>query len=442
MKKLFIAIAMATAVCAEAQVKTANTNTGTAEKAKPAENMMQKKKVDTGFPKLVPTTGSTAQMRDTLGFEEAVAQLSKKITTEKRRRKPVEELEKELSEAEKGLLFLKGTDRVVIVDSMVVDKNRFLAAYEFSDEVGSIKVTDNGETTEFETELGNKKYMTVKEKTDSTNFIKLASAYKDGDKFSSPKLLKGLDMDCDMNYPFMMPDGITFYFAARNEEGLGNYDLYVTRYDSEGDRFYTPENIGFPYNSYANDYMLVIDENNNLGWFASDRYQPEGKVCIYTFIPNSVRTPYDYENESHDLIKHAASLVPIKSTWTEDNKNDRIKAKQKLAQLKYENSMSGKNKLQAEFYLVINDLHTYTRYEQFKSAEAQTKCREWVLMKKNLEILKQQLDELREKYSKSNKQTRNAMKQQILDMENRFDEMVKEVQKAEVSTRNIEIQAL
>lgn len=86
MKKLFIAIAMATAVCAEAQVKTANTNTGTAEKAKPAENMMQKKKVDTGFPKLVPTTGSTAQMRDTLGFEEAVAQLSKKITTEKRRR--------------------------------------------------------------------------------------------------------------------------------------------------------------------------------------------------------------------------------------------------------------------------------------------------------------------------------------------------------------------
>ena len=34
------------------------------------------------------------------------------------------------------------------------------------------------------------------------------------------------------------------------------------------------------------------------------------------------------------------------------------------------------------------------------------------------------------------------MKQQILDMENRFDEMVKEVQKAEVSTRNIEIQAL
>ena len=27
-----------------------------------------------------------------------------------------------------------------------------------------------------------------------------------------------------------------------------------------------------------------ITEFNDLGWFASDRYQPEGKVCIYVFI--------------------------------------------------------------------------------------------------------------------------------------------------------------
>lgn len=441
MKKILIVIAMATAVCANAQNNTANANAGN-NNAKPAENMMQNKNVNKFFPRLDKTTGTTAQMRDTLNFEAAVTQLNKKITTERRRRKPVDALEKELDEAEKGLLFLKGTDKVVIVDSIVVDKNKFLTAYDFSEETGTIRMTGNGETTEFETELGNVKYLAVKEQNDSTTTIRLASAYKDGNKFSSPKQLNGLDMDCDMNYPFMMPDGTTFYFAARNSEGLGNYDLYVTRYDSEGDRFYTPENLGFPYNSYANDYMMVIDENNNLGWFASDRYQPEGKVCIYTFIPNAVRNPYDYENENHSLIRHAASLMPIKTTWTEENKNDRIKAKQKLAQLKYINSTSGKNKLPEEFNLVINDMKTYTRYEQFKSAEAQTRCREWVQMKNNLEILKKQLDELRDKYSKSNKQTQNAMKQQILDMENRFDEMVKETQKAEMDTRNMEIQAL
>lgn len=41
--------------------------------------------------------------------------------------------------------------------------------------------------------------------------------------------------------------------------------------------------------------MYVIDEYNNLGWFASDRFQPEEKVCIYVFIPNSSKQTYNYE---------------------------------------------------------------------------------------------------------------------------------------------------
>ena len=45
-----------------------------------------------------------------------------------------------------------------------------------------------------------------------------------------------------------------------------------------------PENVGMPFNSPYNDYMYVIDEFNDLGWFASDRYQPEGKCAsMYSF---------------------------------------------------------------------------------------------------------------------------------------------------------------
>ena len=107
--------------------------------------------------------------------------------------------------------------------------------------------------------------------------------------------VEGLGIEGDINYPFLMPDGQTFYFSARTDDGYGNYDLYATRYDSDSKRFYQAENMGFPYNSYANDYMLVIDESAHLGWFASDRYQPDGKVCIYTFIPNESRQTIDYE---------------------------------------------------------------------------------------------------------------------------------------------------
>ena len=50
------------------------------------------------------------------------------------------------------------------------------------------------------------------------------------------------------------------------------------------DTYLAPENVGMPFNSPYNDYMYVIDEFNNLGWFASDRYQPEDKSAyMYSF---------------------------------------------------------------------------------------------------------------------------------------------------------------
>lgn len=70
---------------------------------------------------------------------------------------------------------------------------------------------------------------------------------------------------------------------------------FVTRYNTNTDTYLVPENVGMPFNSPYNDYMYVIDEYNNLGWFASDRYQPEDKVCIYVFVPNDSKRTYNYE---------------------------------------------------------------------------------------------------------------------------------------------------
>ena len=64
-----------------------------------------------------------------------------------------------------------------------------------------------------------------------------------------------------------------------------------------------------PFNSPANDYMYAIDEFNNIGWFASDRYQPDNKVCIYVFVPNSSKEVYNYESTDEQIIINAASYI-------------------------------------------------------------------------------------------------------------------------------------
>ena len=53
--------------------------------------------------------------------------------------------------------------------------------------------------------------------------------------------------------------------------------------------------------------MMVIDEAKQLGWFVSDRYQPEGKVCVYLFIPNDNRERVDSEDVE---LKRARPLLP------------------------------------------------------------------------------------------------------------------------------------
>ena len=72
--------------------------------------------------------------------------------------------------------------------------------------------------------------------------------------WTKPQLLKGINDDNQFpraNYPFMMGDGQTLYFAAEGGDGLGGYDIYVTRYDTEEDQFLHPVNIGMPFNSYS-----------------------------------------------------------------------------------------------------------------------------------------------------------------------------------------------
>ena len=85
------------------------------------------------------------------------------------------------------------------------------------------------------------------------------------------------------------------FITPATAKDLGGYDIFVTRYNTNTDTYLVPENVGMPFNSPYNDYMYVIDEYNNLGWFASDRFQPEGKVCIYVFIPNNSKQTYNYE---------------------------------------------------------------------------------------------------------------------------------------------------
>ncbi len=362
-----------------------------------------------------------------LKFSKADANAKKLITAAKRKKQSTAEYDKVVARCRKGENGLRGVDRVIIVDSVVVDKKDFLKAYPIAADMGSLKLSEKGDIVQYQTQLNGMVLYPV-HATDSTD-LQIMRYYLENDRLTEGEAIEGLGIEGDINYPFMMPDGQTFYFAARCDEGYGNYDLYATRYDSDSKQFYQAENMGFPYNSYANDYMLVIDEAANLGWFASDRYQPHGKVCIYTFIPNESRQTIDYESTDLSELQNLASLQSISAIpLTDEQKQAKAQAKKRLSTVNSQLSTVNSHK---DFEFVLNDQRICYTLDDFKTPEAKQLCSEWVQKTKNYTALNNQLQEMRE--------TAPTNRQPILNLEARIKELQSEMHHIEKEIRKAEL---
>ena len=215
---------------------------------------------------------------------------------------------------------------------------------------------------------------------------------------------------------------------------MGGYDIFITRTDSEENSYFRPDNIGYPFNSAFNDYMYAIDDYNNLGWFASDRYQPEGKVCVYVFVPNESKTTYDYDAMDAGKMISLAKLDNIALTQTDNNIV--AKARQRLAKVMYASENKHKK---TDFTFIVNDNRIYTSPDDFRKPKAKELFREMSKKQDDLNALEKELGQLREKYSKSDKATKDSMAPGILDKEKRVKDLRTEIDGMTTEIRNIEL---
>ncbi|NLV52670.1 MAG: hypothetical protein GXY64_05340 [Bacteroidales bacterium] len=380
------------------------------------------------YPLVNPITSDNEMAEDLmmLRFSKVETSLKKRFATAKRKKESTTELDMIAEICRKGENGLRGIDNVVIVDSIVIDKQTFLDAYPLDEELGALSY--EGDRVSYRTQLNGMVLLPLQIDNSDSTYIQIMKGYMENEKFHPNGPIVGIGIEGDLNYPFLMPDGQTLYFAARTNEGYGNYDLFVTRYDNEAGRFYYADNMGFPYNSYANDYMLVIDENSNLGWFASDRYQPNGKVCIYTFIPNKSRHTIDYENTPKETLLAAASLHSLKTIHlTDEQQQKKLEARKRITNLKNKKSLIVKR----DFEFVINDRKTCHTLSDFTNSEAKKLCGDWLQKTRNLTSLYEQLEQIRA----TNPDTR----QTILNIESRIIELQKEIQTLEKKIRRIEL---
>lgn len=322
------------------------------------------------------------------------------------RKKPKVE---EVKEDPRITQMLTSVQQVMFIDSMVVAKEDFISHIPLSAECGRLLQTDS--LGQFTNELGDHRLTTLFSLSDSLCHI-TESDYI-GEEWTTPTPVKGIG-ETSANFPYMMPDGITLYYAQKGDHSIGGYDLFVTRFDADEGTFLKSENLGMPFASEANDYLYVIDEANHLGYFVTDRRQPEGKVCIYVFVPQEVRKTYVTEAYSDLQIRSFARIDSISATWTD--KKVRQEALARLADAKKEaalNVQKGNVKRQST---EIDDLNHQA------------------------EVLEKALLLARNYYARASEADRASLRNEILSSERELEQLQLSIKQKEKELRNQQYQ--
>lgn len=302
---------------------------------------------------------------------------------------------------------LSSMQKIMFIDSMVVNKNDFVRHIPLSADCGKLEQRDS--IGQYTNELKDHRLTIVFNTNDSINRL-MESDYI-GNEWTKATVAEGFE-DESVNFPYLMPDGTTLYFAQKGPKSIGGYDLFVTRYDAESGSYLRAENIGMPFSSEANDYLYAIDETNQLGYFVTDRRQPEGKVCIYVFVPNESRRVYDPVAYSDDMIRSLARIDSIAATWT-----DNAARQQALGRFKAAKQSN--------------------RQQQKTESQPTT---ELEALRHQVEVLDKALQLSRNYYARASESDRAALRREILDGERELEALQLELRKKEKEFRNAQYQ--
>jgi outer membrane protein OmpA-like peptidoglycan-associated protein len=93
----------------------------------------------------------------------------------------------------------------------------------------------------------------------------------------------------DEESPFIHPDGKTLFFSSKGHNTMGGFDVFKTVFD--GEKWSTPENLGYPLNSTKNDLHFVLSANGKNGYYSTVRKDGYGKEDIYKIEMSNINIP-------------------------------------------------------------------------------------------------------------------------------------------------------
>ncbi|MDR9373945.1 MAG: OmpA family protein [Schleiferiaceae bacterium] len=109
------------------------------------------------------------------------------------------------------------------------------------------------------------------------------SRLKEGRWTPAAKLPGAVNTPGQETSPFIHFDDQHLYFSSNTHPGMGDLDFFVSTRQADGS-WGEPKNLGYPINTAAEEFSLVVAPNGTTGYFSSDALEStQGMLDLYSF---------------------------------------------------------------------------------------------------------------------------------------------------------------
>lgn len=219
---------------------------------------------------------------------------------------------------------------------------------------------------------------------DSNGIRNIYVTRKGHSQWTLPSLInEHLTSASDEIYPMVSQDGKHLYFASQGLYGVGGYDLYVSEWDEEAGDWSVPVNMGFPYSSPANDFLLTGSEDGRYAIFASDRDCPSDSVWVYVLEADSM--PVRGEIVDPEKLAELARMDVTVGVEKSESEDVRSEIPENADTRKYMDKMAQVRALRDSISAYENALREYReRYALVESETEKNRLAELILRQESL----------------------------------------------------------
>ncbi len=224
--------------------------------------------------------------------------------------------------AENGKQLINYVSDLIVLDNKKIKDENFYYSYRLDDFGGKLIVTPK----DFKTKVDiKKKYRGItfiwndafaffasygNNKKGSLDIYETKRSF-DGTWSQPQNIGPDINTAYDENFPYLSPDGKSFYFSSKGFNSMGGYDIFKSSFDSTTARFSKPVNMDFPINSPFDDLLYVTDTKNQFAYFASKRETGNDEISVYRIQVDRNRHKKPVESIDEVIEKAKLNVTPL-----------------------------------------------------------------------------------------------------------------------------------